>query len=78
MQPVSVECSFAENGKIQVRRIRQDDQWMVVEQGRQWLDDDGRHVLVLVGGSRPAELILQRDSLTWIKKGHDAPGVYLV
>lgn len=78
MQSVSVECSFDEQGKVQVRRLARNGNWETIEQGRQWLEEDGRHVLVLLGGSRPAELILKRDNLAWFLKGDASPGVYVV
>lgn len=78
VQPIGVECNFDEQGQVQVRRIAQDGRWQVVEPGRQWVEKDGRHVLVLVGGSRPAELIFLRDTLTWVIKGSGSPGVYVV
>jgi hypothetical protein len=49
-----------------------------VEQGRQWRDEAGLHVMVLLAGSRVAELLLARDALTWQLKEGAAPGVYVV
>lgn len=62
--PVEVDCRFDEDGRVHVRRVRLGRPWQAVEQGRQWIDDDGRHVLVmLAGGVR--ELVLRADTLTW-------------
>lgn len=62
--PVEVDCRFDEDGRVHVRRVRLGRPWQAVEQGRQWVDDDGRHVLVmLAGGVR--ELVLRADTLTW-------------
>lgn len=61
---VAVECAFSEEGQIRVRRIRLGDRWLPVDQGRQWQDDDGRHVLVMLpGGVR--ELLLHSRRLRW-------------
>lgn len=62
--PVEVDCRFDEDGRVHVRRVRLGRPWQAVEQGRQWVDDNGRHVLVmLAGGVR--ELVLRADTLTW-------------
>jgi hypothetical protein len=78
MKTVDVECSFDSGGKVSVRRIAIDGEWIGVEQGRQWRDEAGLHVMVLLAGSRPAELLLARDALTWQLKEGSAPGVYVV
>ena len=63
-EPVEVECSFESDGLVRIRRVRLAGRWRTVDQGRQWADDTGRHVLVLLpGGVR--ELVLRADSLTW-------------
>lgn len=66
--PIAIECSFDADGWVRVRRVRLDDRWHMVEQGRQWADEQGKHVLVLLpagvaGGVR--ELLLRADTLTW-------------
>ena len=62
--PVEVDCSFESDGRVRVRRIRMGKPWRAVEQGRQWADADGRHVLVMLpDGVR--ELLLRADTLTW-------------
>ncbi len=77
MQQIGVECTFGVQGKVQVRRIMPGDRWQVVEQGRQWLAEDGRHVLVLINGTLPVELILLRDTMTWVMKESGSSGVYV-
>ncbi len=66
-RPVEVDCTFDEEGRVRVRRIRLGRPWQVVQQGRQWADADGRHVLVMLpqqpDGVR--ELLLRADTLTW-------------
>jgi hypothetical protein len=62
--PVEVDCKFDENGHVHVRRVRLGRPWQAVEQGRQWSDAEGRHVLVMLPvGVR--ELVLRADTLTW-------------
>ena len=62
--PVEVDCTFGEDGRVQVRRIRLGRPWQPVSQGRQWADGDGRHVLIMLpDGVR--ELLLRADTLTW-------------
>lgn len=62
--PVEVDCTFDEDGRVRVRRIRTGKPWQAVEQGRQWADADGRHVLIMLpGGVR--ELLLRADTLAW-------------
>ncbi len=63
-RPVEVDCTFDEDGRVRVRRIRLGRPWQAVEQGRQWSDADGRHVLIMLpDGAR--ELLLRPDTLTW-------------
>jgi hypothetical protein len=62
--PIEVDCTFDAAGRVRVRRIRLGRPWQPVEQGRQWADADGRHVLIML----PAgvhELLLRADTLTW-------------
>ena len=62
--PVEVDCTFESDGRVRVRRIRLGRPWQSVQQGRQWADADGRHVLILLpDGVR--ELLLRADTLTW-------------
>ena len=62
---VPVECTFQADGRVHVRRVRLEARWQVVEQGRQWVDREGRHVLVRLPGDRVQELLLRADTLTW-------------
>jgi hypothetical protein len=38
---------------------------MMVEQGRQWQDENGRHVLVMRPGRQVEELLLSGETLRW-------------
>lgn len=64
MMPVEVDCTFDANGGVRVRRIRLGRPWQPVEQGRQWADANGRHVLVMLNGI-VRELVLRADTLAW-------------
>jgi hypothetical protein len=62
--PIEVDCTFDADGRVRVRRVRLGRPWQPVEQGRQWADADGRHVLIrLPAGVH--ELLLRADTLTW-------------
>ena len=63
-RPVEVDCTFDEDGRVRVRRIRLGRPWQAVQQGRQWSDADGRHVLILLP-DRVRELLLRADTLAW-------------
>jgi len=51
--PVEVDCTFDEDGRVRVRRIRLG-----------WADADGRHVLIMLSDG-VHELLLRADTLTW-------------
>ncbi|MCO5179914.1 MAG: hypothetical protein M9896_07720 [Candidatus Promineofilum sp.] len=62
--PVEVDCTFDEDGRVRVRRIRLSRPWQIVEQGRQWADAEGRHVLLMLPDGAH-ELLLRAETLTW-------------
>lgn len=64
-RPISVDCSFDKDGSVHVRRIAVDDNWLVVDPGRQWVDEHGRHVLIMIPGGRVFEIVLSSDTLNW-------------
>lgn len=76
--PIDVECSFEADGAIRVRRLKLGGRWRTVEQGRQWQDAEGRHVLVMLPDRNPGvrELVLIANSLTWELR--ELPGSRLV
>ncbi len=69
--PVEVDCSFDADGRVRVRRIRLGRPWQPVEQGRQWADADGRHVLIMLPDG-VHELLLRPVTLRW--EVRDLPG----
>jgi hypothetical protein len=66
MEPVGVDCVFREDGRIDVRRVAIDGRWLAVEQGRQWVDQLGRHVLVMLPGNEVREIVLRPETITWV------------
>ncbi|WP_420642110.1 hypothetical protein [Candidatus Leptofilum sp.] len=66
MKQVGVECRFGEDGIVKVKKILLDGRWQSVGQGRQWVDENGRHVLIMLPGDEVKELILQPSTLSWV------------
>ena len=66
MKPISVDCIIAVDGRVSVRRIEIDGQWRAVEQGRQWVDEAGRHVLVILPGQPVQEILFRPEQMNWI------------
>jgi hypothetical protein len=62
---ITVDCTIGRNGRVWIHRIKLDEDWMMVEQGRQWQDEDGRHVLVMPPGGQVQELLLSAGTLRW-------------
>ena len=62
---IGVDCQFEVDGTIRVRRIFVDSRWLPVSQGRQWIDNLGRHVLVMMPDGPAQEIRLQPDTMTW-------------
>ena len=63
--PVEVDCRFAADGTVRVRRVRVGGEWLPAEQGRQGEDSNGRFVLVMLAGGPVRQLRLDRDTLRW-------------
>ncbi len=72
LDPISVDCTFSDDGSVRVRRVQIDNRWLMVEQGRQWLDGNGRHVLIMLPGNQMREILLSHQSLTWVIKPQPA------
>ena len=75
MEQIGVDCVFEEDGTVRVRRIAVGGNWKGVEQGRQWLDDEGRHVLIMLDGREVREIVLRSEELTWSMKAQQGPQV---
>lgn len=65
MKRIGVECRFAVDGTVDVRRIYMDGDWLPVGQGRQWVDQTGRHVLIMLPDDQSREIRLRPDTMTW-------------
>jgi len=70
MKTVGVDCQFRADGRVVVQRIRLEGKWLPVEQGRQWVDDEGRHVLIMLLGQSVQELLLRKETMTWGLRPH--------
>ncbi len=62
---LTVDYHINPDGRVTIRRIQSGGRWFVVEQGRQWQDEDGRHVLVMFEDGQVDELLLSAASLRW-------------
>jgi hypothetical protein len=65
MKDIGVDCTIYSDGNVEIRRIKIKDEWLEVTQGRQWEDQGGRHVVILIAGSESNHLVLKRDTLKW-------------
>lgn len=68
--PIGVNCQFDVDGGVFVRQIYYQGRWQPVEQGRQWLDQFGRHVLIMLPNTTPEEMqvreiLLRTTTLMW-------------
>jgi hypothetical protein len=64
--PTEVEVRFAQDGKPHPLSFTwEGERLRVTAVGRMWLDDAGRHLLVMTVGDRIFELLLRRSDLTW-------------
>lgn len=78
MEPIAVDCLFTEDGSVRVRRIKRHDTWIPVTQGRQWQNDAGRHVLIMLYGREVREIFLNAHSLVWELKPAQASDTTVV
>ncbi len=65
VKQVGVECRFMEDGTLMVQSLQIDNHWQQVQQGRQWVDLKGRHVLIILPDEQTAEIRLRPDTFTW-------------
>ena len=65
-EPTAVEARFDDDGDVHPRRFTWDQSWLdVSDEGRQWTEEEGCLVLVMVAGRQNYDLVLRRQSLTW-------------
>jgi hypothetical protein len=62
---IGVDCQFESDGTLRVRRIFISGRWLAVEQGRQWQDHLGRHVLIMLPEGGVQRIRLRPDTMTW-------------
>lgn len=65
VKQIGVDCQFEADGTLRVRRISLSGRWLAVEQGRQWQDHLGRHVLVMLPDGAVRRIRLRPDTMTW-------------
>lgn len=64
---IGVDFSISEEGIVKVKRVKKGESWVAVQQGRQWQDRNGRHVLVMLPNQEVWEIALRPDTLIWEK-----------
>ncbi len=62
---IGVDCVFAIDGAVRVKSVLVQGRWQEVEQGRQWQDENGRHVLIMLLSGQICEIVLNAHSLVW-------------
>lgn len=65
MTRIGVDCVTSSDGSVQVRKVQVGQAWQPVEQGRQWQDAAGRHVLVMWANQEVREILLRAETLIW-------------
>ena len=79
MKQIGVDCRFNLDGTIVVHRICLDNnKWIAVGQGRQWVDQNGRHVLIMFPNNQPRQIRLRPDTMTWELKQPGKQNVQVV
>ena len=64
--PIRVTCSIDEQGNTNLQNLTWDGtQYTILAIGRQWDDDDGRHVMAEAADTTRFELLLPREDLIW-------------
>jgi hypothetical protein len=71
---IGVDCTFSENGTVKVKRIKLGKSWLGVGQGRQWMDGNGRHALIMLPNNQVREIVQRPDTLIWEMKNDPTPG----
>ncbi len=66
MEPIEVTARFSEDGTITVQHFAWNGgRYHVESAGRQWTDDDGQHMLVMVAGGQIYELVFKGSEGRW-------------
>ena len=67
--PINVTCAIDEAGQITLHRLTWRGQvHTIIAIGRQWDEEDGRHVLAEAGDGTRFEALLRREDFTWRAK----------
>lgn len=62
---IGVDCWFKPDGSVRVRRVAVEEDWIAVGQGRQWVDGNGRHVLIMLPHNQIRQITLRAATMTW-------------
>jgi len=66
MEPIEVTARFSEDGTITVQHFAWNGvRYHLESAGRQWTDDDGQHMLVMVAGGQIYELVFKGGEGRW-------------
>ncbi len=66
MEPVNVTVKFTDKGNIILLRLDMPGQiWKVESTGREWEEEDGRHMLAMVEGKRVFHLLFSPEKMMW-------------
>lgn len=66
MEPINVTAKFTDKGNIILLRLDMPGQILKVEStGREWEEEDGRHMLAMVEGNRVYHLLFSPQNLMW-------------
>lgn len=73
MEPIQVQARWRRNGGFEpIRFFWKDKMYQVESTGRDWEDEHGLHVLVMIQGGQVFELIFQLNPARWV--GQPVPG----
>lgn len=66
MDPINVTAKFTDKGNIILLRLDMPGQILKVEStGREWEEEDGRHMLAMVEGNRVYHLLFSPQKMMW-------------
>jgi hypothetical protein len=69
MDAIDVTAHFSPTGEVTPLRFTWNGaDYLVVDTGRSWQDEEGRHVLVMVPGNQVFELVLALPDFRWMLK----------
>lgn len=65
-EPISVTASLNDQGQTDLQKLTwRDQRYTIVGVGRQWEDEDGRHIMAEAADGTRFEIQLRRQDLIW-------------